>query len=171
MNVTTAAADLVNEVSAYLESTAQHEPETENGGSEGLPILLPYSSTASGECALRATINLFAALPIRVRVLHVRETEFTYAGPIAQETEEEAQSCAAQAVAVLRNHGITATAVVRRGGKHVIASLILSEAQQTGAGVIVLGARPRHALVTMLVGSISRPVLRQADCPVLLVHP
>lgn len=171
MNVSTAAADLVKEVSAYLESTAEHEPVTDNGGSSAKPILLPYGNSAAAECALRATVDLFAALPIRVRVLHVRETEFTYVGPIAQETEDEAQACAAAAVAKLRCHGITATSVVRRGGKHVISSLILSEAQQIGASVIVLGARPRRTLVTMIAGSISRPVLRHAECPVLLVHP
>lgn len=171
MNVTTAAADLVKEVSAYLESAAEREAVTENGGSSAKPILLPYGQTASAACALQATVELFAALPIRVRVLHVRETEFTYVGPIAQESEDEAESCAADAVARLRCHGITATSVVRRGGKHIISSLILSEAQQIGASVIVLGARPRPTLVTMLAGSISRPVLRQAECPVLLVHP
>jgi len=171
MNVTTAAADLVKEVSAYLETTAQHATESENGGSSAKPILLPYGNSAASECALQATIDLFAALPIRVRVLHVRETEFTYVGPVAQETEEEAQACAADAVARLRCHGITASSVVRHGGKHVLPSLILTEAHQIGASVIVLGARPRHALATLIAGSTSKPVLRQADCPVLLVHP
>ena len=49
------------------------------------------------------------------------------------------------------------------------AAAILGEARRTGADVIVIGSRRLGALGRLVVGSVSRTVLRQATRPVLVV--
>lgn len=171
-DATDAGAELVDEVSSYLEMAASGPVEaTDKGGSSAKTILLPYGRSTASIRALEVTVELFAALPVNVRVMHVRERQLTQVGPVDCETGAEAAACVDEAVARLRCHGIAATGVIREGGHDIVANLILAEAKQMDASVIVVGARPRHALITMIAGSTTRPVLRQADCPVLLVHP
>jgi nucleotide-binding universal stress UspA family protein len=47
---------------------------------------------------------------------------------------------------------------------------ILAEARRLRAGAIVMGWRAHGAFRRLLVGSVSRDVLRQASCPVLIVR-
>jgi nucleotide-binding universal stress UspA family protein len=49
------------------------------------------------------------------------------------------------------------------------AQAILAEAKRRRAGVIVVGARGHGALSRLLLGSVSRGVVREAICPVLVV--
>lgn len=170
-DVAGASGQLVQEITAYLEDAWLGSGTTpENGGSSVGEVLLPYGNSAPAACALRALLDLFAALPIRVRVLHVREREITQVGPIDRESRDEATACIETAVAQLRCHGITAIGVLRTGYRDRLANLILTEAQASDSSLIVLGARSRNTLTSMIVGSTSRQVWREATCPVLMVR-
>jgi nucleotide-binding universal stress UspA family protein len=57
--------------------------------------------------------------------------------------------------------------VVNREGD--IAALILAEAADLGAGVIVLGTRGRGGVKSLMLGSVSHAVLHHADRAVLVV--
>lgn len=50
------------------------------------------------------------------------------------------------------------------------APAILRVAETEGYDLIVLGSRGQPAVVSMLLGSVSRAVTQQAHCPVLVVH-
>jgi nucleotide-binding universal stress UspA family protein len=58
--------------------------------------------------------------------------------------------------------------VVRRGQ---VSAAIVREAKRADAPLIVMGARGRSAVTSLLLGSTSQAVLRQAATPVLLVPP
>ncbi len=55
-----------------------------------------------------------------------------------------------------------------REGKPV--DVILAVAQEWGADLIVMGTHGRGPLSQLIMGSTSETVLRQAGCPVVLVH-
>jgi nucleotide-binding universal stress UspA family protein len=50
-------------------------------------------------------------------------------------------------------------------------SLVLDEAQQFGADLIVLGASPKHGLKKLALGSTAEEIIRNASCPLLTVGP
>jgi len=56
-------------------------------------------------------------------------------------------------------------AVVRA---HPVAALVL---ESSGADLLVVGARGRHARLDSLLGSVSQGVLHHAHCPVAVIHP
>lgn len=169
MAVTT--ADLDEELASLLSAAWQDTAErVEHGGSSGRPVLLPYRSSASADGALDATISLFAASSVRVRVLHVWEWQLTRAGPIDRETRADATASTTQAVTRLRRNGVSAEGVVRYARHDRVHHQVLAEARAIGASIIVLGARRRAPLLVSL-GRTTRSVLRQAACPVLLARP
>lgn len=53
----------------------------------------------------------------------------------------------------------------------VAAREILDEAARSGAGVIAMATHGRGGIMRMLLGSVADEVIRQADVPVLVVHP
>lgn len=175
VNVSDTAATTSNpidEVTAFL-SMASHSTRDgdEHGGSSAKPILLPYRQSPAADSALQATIDLFAAMPIRVHVLHIREWQLTRAGPVDRETKNEAWRCTDKAIAQLQCHGIRATGGVQYARPHTVADHIVTAAHELAANIIVLGTRRRRPLLTLLVGSTTYSVLRRANCPVLLAHP
>lgn len=163
---------LVDEVAAFLESASLHStPAAENGGAPSNLVLLPYGKCAAADHALNAVVALFGALPIRVRVLHLAQQKVhLIPHDDGAGADGESTACVETAVARLRCHGITAVGVVRSGLRRTLPDLILTEAESSGAGVIVMGARRRHGLATAVAGSTSRVVLREATCPVLMVR-
>jgi nucleotide-binding universal stress UspA family protein len=72
-----------------------------------------------------------------------------------------------EATAILKEHGVEATAVERRGDA---ATMILDEAEADGADLIVLGTRGLGSGKRWLLGSVSTKVLHHATCDVLVVR-
>jgi nucleotide-binding universal stress UspA family protein len=68
----------------------------------------------------------------------------------------------------LRSWGPKVRTKVRSGSP---ASEILKEAEQTGAGLVVVSAGSRGLTETVLVGSTAQRVQHYAPCPVLVVRP
>src|SRR6267154_263439 len=62
---------------------------------------------------------------------------------------------------------IVGAIAVREGRPHEI---IIQEARDTNAGIIVMGSRDRIALSHLLRGSTLSRVIRNAPCPVLTVR-
>lgn len=53
---------------------------------------------------------------------------------------------------------------------HSLAGAILAEAEAWPAEVIVMGTHGRRGIKRLLMGSVAEAVVRDAQCPVLLVH-
>ena len=83
------------------------------------------------------------------------------------EEDEERKRELAEAKAILRERGIDAATVERRGEA---AAMILDEAEAEGADLIVMGTRGLSAGKRLLLGSVSTEVLHHAKANVLVVR-
>ena len=86
---------------------------------------------------------------------------------LVPEEHEERQRELAEATAILKERGIEAEAVERRGEA---ATMILDEAEKEGADLIVVGTRGLNSAKRWLLGSVSTKVLHHAPCNVLVVR-
>jgi nucleotide-binding universal stress UspA family protein len=86
----------------------------------------------------------------------------------AQDTRR-ASRWLASLVAVAEKRGIAASRLLIRGRRSVAEELAM-RAMDEGADLIVVGTNPRGALEKLILGSTSRALLNQAECPVLVVH-
>jgi len=166
-------AYLAEEAAAFLRDEARF-PEDGGPGDRGgaqTRILLPYDDTESAHRALESTRELATGLNASVRVIHVRAWDPCRGGRMFLETREEALYLTRAALARLRSDGIATAGVIRIAKRTRVADEILAEARYFGANAIVLGARRRRLLVSLLLGSVSYSVMRRANCPVILVHP
>ncbi|HEU6443497.1 MAG TPA: universal stress protein [Gaiellaceae bacterium] len=82
----------------------------------------------------------------------------------------ESKRIALEGVGLARAAGFTAEPLVEVALGST-AKRIIEVADEHDASVIVVGARGMFALASVLLGSISREVLRRAHRPVLLVRP
>lgn len=171
--LSSACADLAEEAAVFLRDEACLPDNGSPGGLGGAQtrILLPYDQTEPAQRAVESTRELARALKASVRVIHLRIWDPCRGGRMFLETKEEALRLTREAVIRLRSDGIATAGVNRIAKRTCIADEILAEARDFGANAIVLGARRRRLLVSMLLGSISHSVMRRANCPVILVHP
>lgn len=89
-------------------------------------------------------------------------------GPAQEELNQEAQRLLnAQARWVEANGGTVAEAHLRIGKPD---EEIVSQAEELGAGLIVIGSRGVGGIRRALMGSVSDSVVRHAHCPVLVVR-
>ena len=124
---------------------------------------------------LDETQRIAAATSASVWLLHVAEPDPDFvgweAGPqsvrdgVAEAFRREHQQIQKMADD-LRDDSVEATALLVQGP--TVAS-ILEQAAKVGADMIVMGSHGRSAVHQLLVGSVSEGVLRDADCPVLIV--
>ena len=119
---------------------------------------------------LAATRELASLSGGEVLVIHVREREPSKFMPSSAESGEEAQEIINAAVEKLSSAGVTAHGHVAHTVYGYAAREIVSFAQATGAGVIVMGSRGRGDLAGLLVGSTAHKVIHLADRPVLVVR-
>lgn len=162
-------ARLAEEAASFLAANLADVPRGHGGGSPKR-ILLPYTNSDPAERALEAAIELADVLPIEVRVLHLREWEPGRGGSWFHESREEAVALTRSALNRLHRHGVAATGFVRVSARARVPHEIAAKAFELRAWAIVLGARPRNRLSSLLRGSVSLAVTRSAPCPILLVR-
>ena len=80
--------------------------------------------------------------------------------------KEEAEKTLAGYVDALRERGIAVEAVVREGYP---ATVIVDEAREINADLIVIGTQGLSGLKHLLLGSIAERVVQRAPCPVLTI--
>jgi nucleotide-binding universal stress UspA family protein len=118
-----------------------------------------------------------AAPEARIWLLHVAEPDPSFvgydAGPdvvrdqVAAEYRQERQQLQACAER-LRPRAREVSALVVQGA---IAETILAEATRIDARLIVMGSHGYGTLADLIVGGVSKVVLRKARCPVLVIPP
>jgi nucleotide-binding universal stress UspA family protein len=84
-----------------------------------------------------------------------------------QSYEEAARELLEKERARLEGKGVEVTAVLRNG---VAWEEILSTAQRSEAGLIVVGTHGRRGLPRALLGSVAEKVVRMSTVPVLTIH-
>jgi len=138
-------------------------------------ILVGVDLAPATEKIVRSAESLARALKARLWLVHVAEPEPDFVGfDIGPQVERDARSEAfhqehaeVQAIADgLRQQGLEATALLVQGPT---VELLLQEAANLDADMIILGSHGRGAVQRLLVGSVSEGVLHRAACPVLIV--
>jgi nucleotide-binding universal stress UspA family protein len=76
----------------------------------------------------------------------------------------------ADAMALARSKGVSASGEVRCDPSLRVCDLIVQEAKNTGAELIVMGTHGRRGLSRLALGSDAELVLRESSVPVLLVR-
>lgn len=141
-------------------------------------ILAAVDFSAFTEPILAAVERIAAAVPeTRVWLLHVAEPDPSFvgydAGPavvrdqVAAEYREERQRLQGYADG-LRRSGRDVAALVVQGA---IAETILAEADALDVQLIVMGSHGHGTIAELIVGGVSKTVLRKAGCPVLVIPP
>jgi nucleotide-binding universal stress UspA family protein len=133
-------------------------------------ILLAVDGSAPSDRATREVMDLAMRLGSEVVVLHVKETEHTWAGALELESLEEANDLVDKTVRDLKDVGIGARGEIQRSIYGRAARVILELASAEGADLIVLGSRGLSDLAGLVLGSVTHKVLHLAHCPVLVVR-
>jgi nucleotide-binding universal stress UspA family protein len=121
---------------------------------------------------LEAARGLASLSQAEVWVVHLRERETVgMRGPLtSRESAQEAGADVTGAVETLTRAGIKAHGVVRDTLFGHAAREIISEAQEHGADVIVMGSRGRGDLAGLVLGSTAHKVIHLADRQVMVVR-
>jgi len=133
-------------------------------------IVLGYDDSPEASRALLRTAELAAALGAHVLVTSVAPVMSFSGRGIGPydpaDPPERHRVLAADAVALLRERGVEASAVTGLGDP---GDAIVELADRNGADLIVLGMS-RHPHLAHILGSVSEDVAHHAHCDVVLVH-
>jgi nucleotide-binding universal stress UspA family protein len=138
-------------------------------------LLVPIDFSAGTEKVLAAAHRLAVATGATLRLLHVAPPDPDFvpydAGPalvrkhVAHTLRAEHRRLHELAVQFSKD-GVQTTARMVMGP---FIETIVEQAKQSSADMIVLGSHGHGALFRIVLGSVSEGVVRQADCPVLVV--
>ena len=145
-------------------------------------ILIAYDGSSDAKSAIDGAGELFGGAPATVLTVwepFIDVMARTGAGlglapgivdfeEIDKAYEQSARARAAEGVERARRAGLNAQPRTR--ARHTtIAEAVLAEADEVGAGVIVLGTRGLSGIKSLWLGSVSHAVLQHADRPVIVV--
>lgn len=152
-------------------------------------ILVPVDFSDATPRVLANVLSLSKALAAKVWLLHVAEPKpglvaytggfadygagFVDYGPdpkmlrdqIAKNFHKNHQDLQQEALA-LRNAGIETTALLIQG---VILDIIFKEIDQLSIDMIVIASHGHGAVYDLLVGSVSKGIIKKSPCPVLMI--
>jgi|SRR5688572_260371 len=86
---------------------------------------------------------------------------------VTQQQEDQAKRLTSQAAERIGKPGLAVEAVVRRGDPRTV---IVDEANEWGANLIVMGSHGRTGLTRLLLGSVAQAVVGHAPCSVEVVR-
>lgn len=133
-------------------------------------ILLAVDLSEHARKAVPAAAELAKAGGGTVHVLHVRELYYPVPPTVVGDSPEEAQQLVDSVVEELKTTGVTADGTVWTSTGGSPASIILEQAREVGAGMVVLGSRGLSNLGGLLLGSVAHKVIQLSSCPVLVVR-
>jgi nucleotide-binding universal stress UspA family protein len=132
-------------------------------------ILHPTDFSEQSEAALGVASALARDLAARLIVLHVMPIEVVFYGEVPVPLDVPALRASLEAMARKVEGPDLEYPVETRLAEGNAAKLILAVAEETGAGLIVMGTEGKTGLGRLLMGSVAESVLRGATCPVLVV--
>ena len=151
------------------------------------PVLIAYDGSDAARRAVREAAKLFGSRQVLVVTVWepalAYETSIAVAAPGiepvpvdvegAREVEEElhqrARRTAHDGVELAQSVGLQAQGLAVADEVHV-ADAIVGLARKRGVAAIVVGSRGLRGLRARLEGSTSKAVLKDAPCPVVVVH-
>lgn len=142
-------------------------------------ILVPVDGSPTSNRGLAEAVALAKLTGARLRLLHVvDELSFAmsaeafagYAGDVAGRLRETGENVLAEARAKVEAAGLGVDAVLRDSFAGRVCDLVLEEARDWPAELIVIGTHGRRGVRRLFMGSDAELVLRMAPVPVLLVR-
>jgi nucleotide-binding universal stress UspA family protein len=127
-------------------------------------ILLAVDAHRVADAAVAAVVQLAAAGPGQVLVVHVRDIER------GLRTRFEDEHLVDHVVTRLRDAGLTARGEVRTISDGDVAEALVDSAARFDADMIALGSHGRSDLGGLLLGTVGQRVAARTDCAVMLVH-
>jgi nucleotide-binding universal stress UspA family protein len=119
------------------------------------PVVVAWNGSAEAATALRGAMPILRLAP----AVH-----------LVQVVEDLSINLVDDAARYLSGHGISAGIVQREDLDRDAAALIRQAAFDLGAGLIVMGAYGRSRLRELLLGGVTRDMLRESTLPLLLAH-
>ena len=141
-------------------------------------VLIAYDGSAGADLSLTFAQSIQWPADSTLRIAAVVEPAFISVAPMAAglafpSSEIDAQIAAyqqdqvAKAAGDLRSHDFGVEGVVLRGRA---ATVLVDEATQFAADLVMGGSRGRGTISSLLLGSVSAEVVDQAPCPVLVAR-
>jgi nucleotide-binding universal stress UspA family protein len=143
-----------------------------------MKILLGIDDSKYAEAAIQQIIAQTGPQGTEVRVLHVIEPVPLFpdgqswgydleSGVIRKEQEKQAEELVSRAAKTLRDAGYKVDTAIESGFPKLV---ILDQAAEWHADLIVVGSHGRKGLDHFLMGSVSEAVARHATCSVEIVR-
>jgi nucleotide-binding universal stress UspA family protein len=140
-------------------------------------ILVPLDGSATAQRGLEHAMGLAGALGATLRVLHVVDARQLIAEASADSPESRLEAwrmagehLVASVARQVRDAGVDVEGVVRYDPGLRVSDLIVCEAMDGRADLIVMGTHGRRGLRRLALGSDAELVLRESPVPVLLVR-
>ncbi|MBS0424817.1 MAG: universal stress protein [Proteobacteria bacterium] len=140
-------------------------------------ILVPIDGSATSECALDEVIKFARQQNAHVEIVHVlediwysdSESYLNYA-ELVQAMKYSSEKMLAQAQTKLQQAGVAVEAKLLEAHDERVANIIVDEAKNSKADLIMIGTHGRSGFSHMLLGSVAEGVARTAHIPVLLIR-
>jgi nucleotide-binding universal stress UspA family protein len=143
-------------------------------------ILIAVDGSEIAERALQEAIKLAREGHSRLRILHVVDESPLWQAPegigvnyttVIESFRETGRKIEAAALKSARDAGAEAeSALLELSGAGRVAELIVEDAKEWGADLIVVGTHGRRGFAHLVLGSVAEGVSRAASTPVLLVR-
>ncbi len=138
-------------------------------------ILVPVDFSKATDRILEVTANMAKAVEARVTVMSVAPREPDIFGrqltrkvitePVPEDVRERYDQLAACAKR-LEDEGVTVKSLLVRGDR---VPAIMREVEHEKADLVIMGSHGRGGLYKRIVGSVSEGIMREAECPVLII--
>jgi|GEM_PF-2211738 nucleotide-binding universal stress UspA family protein len=137
-------------------------------------ILAAVDGSDHGDAVIDAVAGLAKLTGGTVHVVHIRPSQVlggglaTTVAPV--EEAEESRKVLDDALARLREAGVTADGEVDEGLREDLAAILVERAEEVGSDLIAVGPGHYSGISALLHPSVSRGVAKTAHVSVLLVH-
>ncbi len=142
-------------------------------------ILVAIDGSDTARDALHAAVNLAEKNHAKLYILHVADESYVYRGGLCIDCctqieliRKEGKKILTSAKKVLAKHHSVeyATILIELRSVHErVAEIIIAQALELNANVIVVGSHGRRGFSRLFLGSVAEKVLRLTDVPVLLI--
>lgn len=141
-------------------------------------ILVPVDGSATATRGLDEAMRLARLTGASLRLVHVVDelavalssAQGAYVGDLYTRLREGGEAVLKEAQARVEAAGLRAETVLHDTFQGRICDLVVQEAQQWPADVIVIGTHGRRGVGRVMMGSDAEQILRAAPVPVLLVR-
>lgn len=141
-------------------------------------IYVPVDDSATSALALAEACKLAKEVGAAMRLVHVVDlaqfgwggAEFLDAAELQGSIKQAGEQVLSANVAKVAASGVAVEAKILESWGDRIASVIVEDANEWGADLMVMGTHGLGGLMHLLMGSVAEGVLKQADVPVLLLR-